>query len=180
MTSRTKNKFESFCQDLFLDFNHGKYDFIAPNVDPEYGCSECDIAAVTKSRQLHQVEIKYHLMGIRDDQKKFSSTYSDEKGDYSGGKIKKHEALEKGLHISNFFSFMAPVEILHRLPVDERYGLYGINRGGSGNPYIEVLREPKLLHVRRLTDAQMLNIAKKGLGNVWRRGVDGGFDYRDE
>ena len=80
--------------------------------------------------------------------------------------VSKHEALQEGLDIPNYFSFLIPEELESKIEVPDHAGLYAF-RPTSYLGKIYEIKKPPRLHNRRLSPHLINKIAMKMASRYW-------------
>lgn len=132
-----------------------RYTVLAPNVYTAYG-SEMDLFGLRKSGYCDEIEIK--------------TTLSDFKADFKKtGKhgMNKHASLANGTEMANYFSFLVPEDLYHKLCakmlIPAHAGVYSVNEHGT---ITERIRAPKL-HPRKISDRLIQSMTKKVMYRYW-------------
>lgn len=93
--------------------------------------------------------------------------YQRRYGERSWDRMKKHEAIETGMTIPNYFSFMVPEDIADKVEIPDYAGLYVCTvDGGLSNRLTEVKKAP-LLHRNKISEKSVNRIARKMALRYW-------------
>lgn len=123
---------------------------------------ECDFLRVTKDKYSHEFEIKISKQDFLADFKK-KIDYSWVDGQYTKINKTKHQLLAEGYKKApNRFYFVMPEEIYNQVKT-EIPSYAGIYIYTSEMWQLKVIRDAKVIHNRKLSDDEVLSIAKKGM-----------------
>ena len=75
--------------------------------------------------------------------------------------VLKHDVLQSGDGLPNYFSFIVPQDMIRPEEVPEKYGLYYFYWTAS-KPCIKEIRKPKLLHKNKVGDKLVATLHNKG------------------
>lgn len=137
-------------QRVFYRNEQLRYQLVLPNVKLDCG-SEVDLFCLRKSWYLEEVEVKCTISDFRADFKKTVCVNRlDEERDSNRPyqnyiEVNKHEALQEGRLLPNYFSFLIPDHLMGRVDVPEYCGLY-YEYHSRGRDSIACFKKPKLLH----------------------------------
>jgi len=162
---------------LILARNHlffQRYEMMLPNVFTSHD-NEVDFLGIRKSGFCDEFEIKLSRSDFMADKKKFVMWREPSQEEYRlsfGGwddrqnldwYKPKHEALEQGLMMVNYFTFAVPAGLVSVNEVPEFAGLIEVMEDRR----LKWLKEPVRLHRNKLTDSQKYQLARKGAYRYW-------------
>ncbi len=134
-----------------------RYSAIMPNCYPTskgtiYGLSwkESDLLAIRKSGYVEEIELKVD----KNDYAKLEPLKTIHKGFQE---VLKHDALQSGQCIPNYFSYLFPVGLVDYTTVPDKYGIYEFYYSNYSG-HIKEVRKPKLLH--RNKSEEILDVIK--------------------
>ena len=150
-----------------------RYDFMAPNIFIDGGHFECDIMGIRPSGFVDEIEMKCTVSDYKADFKKQSSYagwWDNKKGINCNPRGNKHESIQSGRLICNYFSFLVPIEIVEKIDVPDYCGLYAWHQPSHNrfNLQIETIKKaPKLHNEKRLNDKAKMRILLKLQYRFW-------------
>lgn len=156
-----KNLQNSFARRMFT-----RYQFLATNV--MINNFEADIFGIRKSGFADEIEIKISVNDFNNDFKKhykFRESIGKHCEVYGIGH--KHDRLESGERVPNYFSFLILDEMLDNIELPDYCGLY-VYRNGMVSKIVNAPR----LHSRKVSDSLKIELGTKMMYRFWKnRGV---------
>lgn len=146
-------------QRAIAQYHHQRFSVMVPN--GFIGSVELDFAGIRKSGYLDEFEVKLSRADFLADFRKIVNVkriQPDPERPYLNiEEVPKHEAVQAGRWVANYFHFVIKEGIVTPGEVPEQYGLIVLlDKGGY-----RIVRDAKLLHKRKVSDDLKLNLAMK-------------------
>lgn len=139
-------------------------EIIMPNVHV-HNWNECDALMLMKSGYCHEVEMKLTKSDFKADFKKTNWWLTDDDPAFARPRQKqglKHEdCLANKQCFPNRFSFLVPEGLVELDDIPDYAGLMYFKRYEGEYGRIQIVRDAKLLHKKKLTDNKVLYLTKK-------------------
>lgn len=154
-----------------------RYELMLPNVFTAHD-NEVDFLGIRKSGFCDEFEIKVSRADFLADKKKFvlwreptAAEYSRHFNNWDNRQNldwykPKYEALEQGLMMVNYFSFVVPAGLVTVDEVPPFAGLIEVIEVSEGKR-LRWLKDPVRLHKNKLNDNQKYQLARKGAFRYW-------------
>lgn len=152
----------------YRDSEWQRYELVAPNIYPDWQFKEMDILCIRKSGFVDEIEVKLTKSDFKAD---FKKTVCIECEPYRKGRDthltrwndeNKHECLQKGLNICNYFSFLMTEELAEKCDIPDYAGLYVCD-----GRWIRQIKKAKRLHSRKISMELKYKIARKMAYRFW-------------
>jgi len=161
-------------QSAFYRANHERYEILAPNIYLSFGTSEMDILGIRRSGFVDEIEIKISKSDFMADFKKTVMVKGERTMSAANtlyhkyDERLKHDCLREGLHVSNYFSFLIPEELVDKCEIPEYAGLYVCKIDSNGFARVSEHKKAKRLHSRKIDIEKKYEIGRKMAYRFWQ------------
>lgn len=173
LTNRNRKKVlkvneDNYALALYMDRSiQARYEFMLPRCYTSFD-NECDVFGIRKSGYCDEFEIKTSRGDFFADSKKVlhEIEYVNEEYQFKhgAGRILKSTSYALGSHITNYFWYVVPTDMIAVEDVPEWTGLIYITETGHVRP----IKSPKLLHKRKVSADFKYKMARKATFRIWK------------